>query len=315
MDPLSDVLRAVRLDGAFFFVIEAWSPWSLNIGAARALEPRVLPNSEHLIAYHILTAGRAWAGPPGGTQVCLQPGDAILFPHGMPHFLSGERGVQVFPGTMNSRPERYLEWLRMDGPGESAATFVCGFLGCDAFPFNPLLASLPPMLHMPSLTTGWLAEFPRQVIAESQQQREGASTMLTRMAELMFIEVVRRHLASDASAAHGWLAGLRDPVVAPALIALHARPAHAWTLSELAAEASASRSVLAERFTDVVGVPPMQYLTQWRLQLAAEQLASCTDKISAISMRVGYESDAAFSRAFKRATGKSPAAWRRQRAS
>lgn len=313
MDPLSDVLRAVRLNGAFFFIVEARSPWSLNICAARELEPRVLPDCEHLIAYHILTAGSAWAGPAGAAQVRMQPGDAILFPHGMPHFLSGERGVQVFPGTMNSRPERYLEWIRMDGPGESAATFVCGFLGCDAFPFNPLLAALPPMLHMPSLTTGWLAEFPRQVIAESQQPRVGAKTMLTRMAELMFIEVVRRHVASDGAAAHGWLAGLCDPVVAPALVALHARPAHAWTLSELAAEASTSRSVLAERFTDMVGVPPMHYLTKWRLQLAAELLASSTEKVSAIGMRVGYESEAAFSRAFKRATGKAPAAWRKER--
>jgi len=137
--------------------------------------------------------------------------------------------------------------------------------------------------------------------------------MLTRMAELMFVEVVRRHLETLPPERNGWLAGLKDPVVARALAQLHERPSHPWTLRELAEEVAASRTVLAERFTELVGVPPMQYLTQWRLQLAAEQLTNSSAKVAAIGARVGYESEAAFSRAFKRATGQSPAAWRRAR--
>jgi AraC-like DNA-binding protein len=192
---------------------------------------------------------------------------------------------------------------------------VCGFLGCDLRPYNPLLAALPRCLHARGVAGAgdWLSEFPRLVVAESRQGRAGDAAMLTRMAELMFVEVVRRQLAALPSQQAGWLAGLRDPVVARALVQLHEHPAHPWTLADLARAVATSRTVLAERFSRLVGVPPMQYLAQWRLQLAAEQLVRGAEKIAAIGAAVGYESEAAFSRAFKRATGYGPAAWRRAR--
>ena len=169
-------------------------------------------------------------------------------------------------------------------------------------------------MHIRGITDGWLARFPKQVVAESRVGRAGSATMLTRMAELMFIEVVRDYLEHAPPEQEGWLGGLTDSVVGPALTEIHARPAHPWTLAELARAIASSRTVLAERFTRIVGVPPMLYLTRWRLQLAAEQLAHSTAKIAAIAERVGYESEPAFSRAFKRETGMSPAHWRARRA-
>jgi AraC-like DNA-binding protein len=314
MDPLSDVLRAVRLDGAFFYYVEARHPWSVEAVSAVQLLPRVLPDAEHLISYHILVEGQCWGGLSGETQVCLQPGDVIVFPHGDPHFLSSAEGQRADPGPMHTAPDRYLETVRIGAESGAQASFVCGFLGCDLRPFNPLLAGLPRQLHVAGVTEGWLSEFPRQVVSESKRPSAGGVTVLTRMAELLFVEVLRRHIEAETTQPRGWLAGLRDPVVAPVLALLHQRPAHPWTLAELAQKAATSRTVLAERFSQTIGVPPMHYLTQWRLQLAAEQLAHGSEKVAAIGARVGYDSEAAFSRAFKRATGQSPAAWRRDKA-
>ena len=310
MDPLSDVLRAIRLTGAFFYVAEATEPWSLSVAPARELAPRPLPAAEHLMAYHIMTSGTCWVGVEGEEQVLLQPGDAIVFPHGDAHLASSAKGRRP-PARYTAAPEAPLQTVRIAGGDGARASLVCGFLGCDSRPYNPLLAALPSSLHARGIADGWLAEFPRQVVEQAWHGRAGGTTMLTRMAELMFVEVVRRHMEGLPSSQRGWLAGLRDPVVAPALAALHARPAHPWSLAELARGAATSRTVLTERFSQTVGVPPMQYLTEWRLQLAAERLAAGSAKVAAIASEVGYESEAAFSRAFKRMTGHAPAAWRR----
>jgi AraC-like DNA-binding protein len=313
MDPLSDVLRAVRLDGAFFYLFQASAPWSISVAPARELLPRVLPEAEHLMAYHIVTAGSCWMGTSVEDQVELQPGDAILFPHGSAHVASSQREHPTGNGRYNHAPSRPLETVQLGlGPGERA-DLVCGFLGCDARPYNPLLSSLPASLVVRGIAGGWLAEFPRQVVAEAWQTRAGGATMLTRMAELMFVEVLRRYSEELSPRQTGWLAGLRDPLVSAALAAMHERPAYPWTLAELARVVATSRTVLSERFSQTVGLAPMQYLTEWRLQLAAEQLTAGSRKVAAVSAEVGYESEAAFSRAFKRRTGHAPAAWRRLR--
>jgi AraC-like DNA-binding protein len=306
-DPLSDVLRAVRLDGAFFYAVQASEPWSVEAVAAKELTPRVLPGAEHLISYHILTTGHCWGGLSGAEAVKLAPGDVIVFPHGDAHVMSSDPKLRSVPAT----PGRFPETVTLGEGGEIATTLVCGFLGCDRRPFNPLVSTLPRQLHLPGLSSGWLQSFARQVVEESQARRVGADSVLTRLAELMFVEVLRRYVETLPPGQQGWLAGLRDDAVGRALGLLHGTPAHPWTLDELAAGVAMSRSAFADRFTTLVGQPPMQYLAQWRMQLAARRLATGNAKIAALAEEVGYESEEAFSRAFKRLMGVSPAAWRR----
>ena len=195
---------------------------------------------------------------------------------------------------------------------QSSCKIVCGFLGCDALPFNPVLSMLPSLMRVRLHGDSWprlnaLLEF---AVAESNRSRPGSRSMLLRIAELMFVEVLRSHLTTASGDGPSWLSGLRDPVVGRALARLHAEPARAWTLSDLAREAGASRSVLAERFVTLIGQPPMLYLARWRMQLAASRLAVGAAPVSAVAADVGYESEAAFCRAFKKIAGVTPASWR-----
>jgi AraC-like DNA-binding protein len=313
MDPLSDVLRAVRLNGAYFYLVEAGGPWSVSAAGACDLVPRVLPEAEHLMSYHILLSGSCWGGLEGESQVRMEPGDVIVFPHGDPHIMSSADGYRDGSGRDGTSARRYPNTVLLGPDSTRGTTFVCGFLGCDVRPYNPLISSLPKRMHVSGIAGGWLSQIPRQVVAESRDGRMGSETMLTRLAELMFVEVVRRYIEQLPPQQTGWLAGLVDTVVGPAISQMHERPGHPWTLAELSSEVASSRSVLVDRFSRIVGVPPMLYLTRWRLQLAAEQLTRGTEKVAAIGAQVGYESEAAFSRAFKRETGVSPAAWRRAR--
>jgi AraC-like DNA-binding protein len=294
-------------------MVEATHPWSVLTVEAKRLAPRIHPAAEHLISYHILTSGNCWGGVAGDQQTLMQPGDAIVFPHGDANLLSSPQTRVADAPTLSATPDRFPNTVLLN-PGQGAkSTFVCGFLGCDLRPFNPLLSSLPRQIIARGAAGDWLAEFPKYALAESREPKPGSESMLTRMAELMFVEVLRRHVASLSGNETGWLAGLGDSVVGPALRALHEKPEHAWTLPDLAREIGTSRTVLVERFSELVDAPPMQYLTQWRLQLAADQLARGSAKVATVGARVGYESEAAFSRAFKRATGSSPAAWRKAR--
>jgi AraC-like DNA-binding protein len=203
--------------------------------------------------------------------------------------------------------------MSVGNSGGEPVDFVCGFLGCDARPFNPLLEALPRVIHVSDRAGGTIAAFVQFALAESKQPRIGGESVLGRLSELMFVDVVRRYLETLPVDRTGWLAGLRDPFVGRALTALHRSPARDWTLEGLAHEVGLSRSALAERFTQLVGQPPMQYLTNWRMQLAANDLLSGMDTVAAIADRVGYESEAAFSRAFKKAVGTPPSQWRKHR--
>jgi len=234
--------------------------------------------------------------------------------------------IALEPG-MRGGPERaeVIEFLRDMGAGRLPFTvceggggrervhLVCGFLGCDVRPFNPLLATLPPLLHVRAASAGPEDPLRRLVeitLAEARDRREGGECVRLRLSELMFVEVVRRHLAALPPEQTGWLAGVRDPVVGRALVLLHDRPGDPWTLEQLAREAGLSRSALADRFAQLVGEPPMRYLARWRIQVAARLLADGAAKVSAVASEVGYESEAAFSRAFKKLSGLAPSAWR-----
>jgi len=205
--------------------------------------------------------------------------------------------------------------LNIDGGGSERAHLVCGFLGCDSRPFNPLIEALPPMMHIRSSGAAhgsWLKEFTRFAVMEAGEKRMGGSGILSKLGELMFAELVRRYVESLPEESRGWLGGVRDRHVGRALNLIHAEPSRPWTLEELAKEAGLSRSSFAERFAGYVGMPPIQYLQKWRLQIAASRLMDGAS-ISTIAADIGYESEAAFSRAFKRVIGASPADWRDNR--
>jgi AraC-like DNA-binding protein len=317
-DTLSEVLQAVRLRGAVFFDVEASAPWVAEAPPARVIAPAVMPGAGHVIEYHVLTGGTCWVSIPGSPeQVQLVAGDVVALPQGDAHVISSAPGMRgaldlsIFdaPGGL-----RLPLVMNLDGGGEEQAQLICGFLGCDARPFNPLLQSLPRLLHVPRPpdAAGPADAFIRMALAESREKRIGAVGMLSRLGELMFAELVRRHLEQLPQDSGGWLAGLRDRHVGRALALLHAEPQRDWTLEQLAREAGLSRSAFAARFTGFVGLAPMQYLKRWRLQLAAAQLADGMDSIAEIGTRAGYESEAAFSRAFRSAVGVPPGEWRRQ---
>lgn len=320
-DPLSDVLRTVRLTGALFFLTDAASPWAMELPAASTFAPIILPGAQRLISYHIVTNGSCWGGLVGEPPVRLEAGDILLIPHGDPYVMSIESAIAA-----EQSPKWILEFFRQmaagelpfvvteGGGGSSRVQLACGFLGCDARPFNPVLTTLPRLVHLRRPRSGadrldHLIDF---ALAESSQPRSGGQCVLLRLSELMFIEVVRRYLASLPAQETGWLAGLQDPVVGRALCLLHRSPAQRWTVENLAKEAGFSRSGLADRFTHFIGQPPMQYLAHWRMQLAASLLADGAAKVCAVALNVGYDSEAAFSRAFKKIVGASPAAWRKR---
>jgi len=212
-----------------------------------------------------------------------------------------------------------LHYDGVEGPRPSSsddgdeARLVCGFLGCDVRPFNPLIATLPRLLHLKtSEYHSWTAEFMRQAVAESQNKRPGGEAMLERMSEMMFVDAVRRYIELLPEESRGWLAGLRDRFVGRALALMHDAPATQWTVDELGRRVGLSRSALHERFAEMIGQPPMQYLTNWRMQVAATLLRDTNATVASVAQDVGYDSEAAFARAFKRLAGKPPGAWRRQ---
>jgi AraC-like DNA-binding protein len=315
-DPLSDVLHAVRLSGAVFFDIEGSSPWVAEAPPARAAAAIFMPRAQHVVEYHVVTRGRCWAGIVGERPVLLEAGDVIVFPQGDAHALSSAPGMRAPPDL--ALYARLLEGspplhLPLGGGGPDRAEILCGFLGCDARPFNPLLAALPRVLHAPvGRSDGALAAFIAEAAREARSRRPGGGSVLARLSELMFVEVVRRHLESLPSGGTGWLAGLRDEHVGRALALLHGSPDRPWALEELARKVALSRSALAERFTHLVGQPPMQYLARWRMQIAAGLLSGGVASVAQVATEVGYASEAAFSRTFKKLVGMPPAAWRRR---
>jgi AraC-like DNA-binding protein len=319
MDVLSDVLRAVRLTGAIFFDVEACSPWVATTPRIERFKRAVMPHAERVIAFHVMTAGSCWAQLTEGclSPVRLNPGDLVVIPMGDEHVLSSSPGMRVEPNLDNYRrpTDRSLPvpFLLNEGGGPERCHFICGYFGCDERPFNPLLDVLPRMFHasISAATQSWLMSLVRAAVEESERGTPGGETMLAKLAELMFVEVIRKHINTLPEDARGWCSGLRDPQVGAALRLIHSRPAQAWTVDTLARDVGMSRSAFAERFAAFVGAPPMHYLTRWRLQLAANLLANGGASVAWAAAAVGYESEAAFNRAFKKFVGVPPGAWRR----
>jgi AraC-like DNA-binding protein len=318
VDVLSDVLRAVRLTGAVFFDNEAHSPWVASSPSSAAIAA-VMPGAEHVISFHSLLSGECWAEIPDGSMpVHLSAGDIVMFPMGDPNVLSSSPGMRgkvdlsIYKRpTERALPVPYV--LNHDASGHETCHFVCGYFGCDARPFNPLLDALPRMFvaQVSLASQDWLSNLIRVAAEESEHGSAGGETMLAKLAELIFVEVVRKHIDGLPPDARGWFSGLRDRQIGLALRLIHARPAEAWTIERLAREVGLSRSAFAERFTEYVQVSPMHYLARWRMQLAARMLEKQGVSVSQAAADVGYESEAAFNRSFKKYLGVPPGAWRR----
>jgi len=320
-DVLSEVLSAVRLTGSVFFDVTAAPPWVAEAPPSAQIADAIRPGAQHAIEYHVVTRGSCWISIVDGMPfepVRLHEGDIAVVPHGEPHVVSSAPSMRAEPDLASHRrppDDGDLPFKLNTGTGgEADAHLMCGFFTCDVRPFNPLLEALPRFMRIgrgtSAATDALLAHFLQLASLDNADKRAGAQSVLNKLSELLFIEAIRTYMDQLSGTNSGWLAALRDPLVGRALALLHARPARAWSLDDLASECGASRSALVGRFTQVMGYPPIQYLTRWRMQLAARRLTERGAKVAAVAQEVGYDSEAAFSRAFKKFSGRSPSEWR-----
>lgn len=319
MDVISDVLQSIRLTAAVFFDLRAHAPWVGMTPHAAEVSSLILPKAEQIICFHILVSGDGWAtlDDEDVAALPLKAGDVLIVSKGDRHYLSSAPGMRAeaemdayrsVPGKTLPIPHTVNE----TAAEPETCHFVCGYLGCDRRPFNPLLESLPRLLHAKAsaASQAWLSSLLQTAVEETEDDGAGRQVMLSKLAELIFVDVLRTYTRALPDGACGWLSGLRDRHVGIALQLIHTHPADDWTLPRLARETGLSRSSLAERFAHLVGVPPMEYLAKWRMQLAARRLVQNVE-ISRVAFELGYDSEASFSRVFKRVVGMPPGAWRR----
>jgi AraC-like DNA-binding protein len=318
MDALSQILRVVRLVGAIFLHGRFTAPWCYQSPHADTAAPILEPTAERVVIFHFITEGECWVELGDQPPVRLMAGDAVIFPQGDAHRMGSQPGLPAASGARLDEVLARRPRLLAYGGGGTTTKLVCGYLACDARLARMLLAGLAPIVKVNvrgSNAGVWLEASLRYALAEARSPRPGGHGVLAKLAEVLFIEVLRIHMNEQADGRTGWLAGVNDRIVGAALRALHAEPARPWTLEELARVAGTSRSVLAERFAQTVGQAPMQYLAQWRMLLASNLLARSNAPLGRIAEEVGYQTDTAFSRAFRREYGMPPAAWRRRQIS
>jgi AraC-like DNA-binding protein len=314
MDVLSEVLKVVKLEGAIYYNGEFTAPWSFRAPPSSVLAPHFAPGGGHVIIYHLVAEGQGFAGLEDGNRVPLTAGDVVIFPHGDSHIVGN--GSNVEPVDQERELHRIfaqgLKLARAGGGGE-VTRLVCGYMSCEPQLSRVFLAGLPPILKINIRNDAagrWLENSIRFSVEEADAARAGGEAVMTKLSEVLFVETLRRYIAELPPAQTGWLAGARNPEVGKALALLHRHPARPWTIADLAQEVGLSRSVLAERFRHYLGEPPMSYLTRWRLQLGAQMLKSSSRSVAEIAADVGYESEAAFNRAFKRDHRVPPARFR-----
>ena len=317
MDVLSEVLKSVRLEGALFFNAEFSAPWCISSPRSTDIANYLSPRAGHLIMYHFLTEGSAYARLSDGRLEKLTAGDVVIFPHGDPHVLgngSPEKPVDALQTFAKNLTEG-LKLVRFGGGGQ-ITRFVCGFLACEPRLSEVFLAGLPRILkvNVSKEPSGqWLEHSIRFSVDEVSGSYAGSGLVLAKLSEVLFVETLRRYINALPPNQTGWLAGARDPIIGEALALLHKEPAHPWTVSNLAKRVGLSRTRLAERFRHFLGESPMAYLAQWRLKMGAEILRSTEDSVAEVAAAVGYGSEAAFNRAFKRGFDCPPAQYRRKR--
>jgi len=317
MDVLSEVLKVVKLQGALFFNGEFSAPWRVRAGdSCRKMAPLLAPGAGHVILYHLLTEGRARVRLDDGSHLDMSAGDIVIFPHGDPHTIENGAATEMmdYSRALADVLAQGLKVYRRGGGGE-VTKFVCGFMACDPDLSKVFLNGLPTLFKVNVRQDGagrWLENSIRFSVDEAPGYRPGSEAVLAKLSEALFVETLRAYISDLPPEQTGWLAGARDAEVGKTLALMHRSPAHPWTLASLAKEAGISRSVLAERFRHYLNEPPMAYLTRWRLQLGAQMLTSTNHSVVQIAAEVGYESEAAFNRAFKREFEVPPARFRNQ---
>jgi AraC-like DNA-binding protein len=314
MDALSEILRVVKLNGALFFNAQCGSPWCVLSPPSKMFAPHVATPSSHIIEFHLIAEGRAYIRV-GEETTPLAAGDIVMIPHGDPHTMGNGVASETIDATadMAELLQGGMTRSRLGGTGEETR-LICGYLACEARLIQPVLAGLPRVLRVHVRTDAYgelLESMIRQAVEQLSGAAPGSEAIAARLAEVLFAEVLRRYVLQLPKGRAGWLAGASDPAVGRALASLHQRPGHAWTLAELARDVGLSRSILTERFARYLGQAPMTYLTDWRLELAAESLRTTSRSVLQIAGEVGYDSEAAFNRAFKRRFGAPPARYRR----
>jgi AraC-like DNA-binding protein len=315
MDALSDVLRVAQLTGGVFLHAEFFAPWCIAARVAPEHCAPLLGPASHLILYHYVVEGELLVRIAGEEDFVLGPGEVVLLPRNDLHLLGSDLTLPPVLGRDIIQMPNDGGLFAIHHGGDGARTrLVCGFLGCDSAQGNPVLATLPAALRL-TIEEGGAAEWIRSTFQYAADEvaagRPGSATVLAKLSELLFVEAVRRYAEALPEGQTGWLAGLRDPYVARTLALLHRDLTRAWTVDELGRAVGLSRSALAERFTHLIGVAPMHYLATWRMQVAAHELRTRSTSLAQVANMVGYESEAAFSRAFKKAFGTAPATWRR----
>ena len=317
MDALSDVLRVARLTGGVFLHADFFAPWCLS---ARVAPEHCAPNlgpASHLILYHYVVEGdfRIRVDGEAGADLVIGTGEVVLLPRNDQHLMGSDLDLPPVAGSDIIRPPRDGGLYTIHHGGDGSRTrMICGYLGCAGAERNPVISTLPPLLKL-NVEQGGAAEWIRSTFqyaaAEVSAGRPGSETVLAKLSELLFVEAVRRYAEALPVGQTGWLAGLREPFVARALALLHCDIARRWTVDELGREIGLSRSALADRFIRLIGVPPMHYLASWRMQVASQELRNTNASLVQVAETVGYDSEAAFSRAFKKTFGAAPATWRR----
>ena len=315
MDALSEALSSVRMTGAIFYHAECTSPWGFAIPPLREYAHWLAPGTERVVGYHLLTDGDASARFGCGQEVPITAGDVLIVPHGDPHVISHGRAPRIVnaDGTLDRYLAGDLSTLQLGGGGE-ATRLVCGFFGCERHADRLFLSGLPVAMKInlrDDVAGQWLEHSIRHLVTEAGGGRPGRSVLLSKMAEALFIEALRRYMEQLPREQTGWLAAARDEVVGATIAAMHRAPGRQWTLDTLAEEVGSSRSVVTERFARFLGESPLAYLAMWRMQLAARRLRTSRDTVLQVALEIGYESEAGFIRAFKREFGLPPAKYRR----
>jgi AraC-like DNA-binding protein len=316
MDVFSEILRGVVLKGALYFNAEFSAPWGFNTPPAAELAQLLAQDAPHLVIYHLVVEGSGFIRLGSNLQIALRAGDVVVVTNGDPHEMCSAVGVgDRLSDAMKAKLRAHDLTAMQAGGGGDVARFVCGFMVCDPLLCSPILRSLPPAFKINLRTDDaghWLENLLLHLVEEATSGQVGSEAVLAKMSEALFVDTLRRYFAGLPKQEVGWLAAASDPVIGKSLMLLHSRTAHPWTIAELAKEVGSSRSAFVERFTRYLAEPPMSYLIRWRLQLAARALGSTSRGVADIAEEVGYESEAAFNRAFKREFGSPPARYRRE---